>query len=99
MPVPRPLSENEKDSVSSFQALRTAVHEGPLYTASRKDKTRTAGGMPMKTYGEDQYNDQFSGGRGKKEDIDPFNGVPTYEQKYESKKRVVPQLSGRPFSK
>lgn len=55
----------------------------------------------MKTYGEDQYNDQFSGGRGKdgKEDIDPFVGVPTFEQKYESKKRDVPQLSGRPFSK
>lgn len=53
----------------------------------------------MKTYGEDQYNDQFSGGRGKKEDIDPFVGVPTYEQKYENKKRNVPQLSGRPFSK
>jgi hypothetical protein len=54
----------------------------------------------MKTFGEDQFNDQFFVGRtkGGKEEVDPFTGVPTYGQKYEAKQRVIPQLSGRPFS-
>jgi len=93
IPIPAPLTEKEKREIAHYRNLRDQIHQGPLYTKARKLDSC----IPAKTYGEDQYNNQY--GTKSAADIDPFVGVPTYSMKYDQKKRVIPQLSGRPFNK
>ncbi|KAL3420066.1 hypothetical protein PVAG01_08565 [Phlyctema vagabunda] len=93
VPVPAPITEKEKKQIKHYTELREQIHQGPLYTQpSKRDPN-----APAKTYGEDQFAERY--GAKSKADVDPFVGVPTYSQKYEQKKRVIPQLSGRPFNK
>ncbi|PQE06183.1 hypothetical protein CJF30_00005148 [Rutstroemia sp. NJR-2017a BBW] len=88
---PSPLSPHERTQVKYYRTLRDKIHRGPLYTHS----TRRDLDDPLRTFGEDQLNEQY--GREKKADFDPFLGVETYSMKYERKKRSIPLLSGRTY--
>ncbi|PQE13457.1 hypothetical protein CJF32_00005348 [Rutstroemia sp. NJR-2017a WRK4] len=90
---PSPLSPHERTQVKYYRTLRDKIHRGPLYTHS----TRRDLDDPLRTFGEDQLNEQY--GREKKADFDPFLGVETYSMKYERKKRSIPLLSGRTYHK
>jgi hypothetical protein len=93
IPFAAPPTESEKQAIRFYRDLRDQIHHGPLYT---KAPPRDPNNLP-KVFGEDQENALFEI-KGKT-DIDPFVGVPTYTMKYDRKERVIPQLSGRPFSK
>jgi DNA-directed RNA polymerase III subunit RPC7 len=80
------LTDKEKSQVKNFKATQDAIHHGPLYTHPTKPDTNA----PAKTFSEDQFNKQY-GGHGKA-DIDPFNNVETYSQKYDPPKRTLPDL-------
>jgi DNA-directed RNA polymerase III subunit RPC7 len=93
VPVPAIPTEKEKREVSFYLGLREQIHRGPVYTQPQApDPTQ-----PPKTYGQDQFNDQYHNKL--KPDINPFEAMPRYSQKFEEKKRTVPQLSDRPFGK
>jgi DNA-directed RNA polymerase III subunit RPC7 len=92
VPVAAIPTEKEKREVAFYLGLRDQIHKGPLYTAPQ---TRDA--KPTKVYGEDQFNDQFHNKM--KLDVDPFEGMPRYSWRYDQQKRVIPQLSARPFGK
>ncbi|RDW77235.1 hypothetical protein BP6252_05288 [Coleophoma cylindrospora] len=93
VPIPAPVTEKERKEIKHYKDLQDQIHQGPLYTQpSKRDPN-----APAKTYSEDQFNERY--GVKSKADVDPFTGVPTYTQKYEQKKRVIPELSGRPFNK
>lgn len=70
--------------------MRDRIHQSSIYTNSSTQSSLT------KTYGEDQFNNQYL--HRSKTDIDPFLGVPTYSEKYEAKARTIPQITGS-FSK
>lgn len=93
VPIPAPVTEKERKEIKHYKDLQDQIHQGSLYTQpSKRDPN-----APAKTYSEDQFNERY--GVKSKADVDPFTGVPTYTQKYEQKKRVIPELSGRPFSR
>jgi hypothetical protein len=78
--------------ISQYKRLQSQVHRGPLYTQpTKRDAT-----APAKTFGEDQFNRQYS--TNPKADFDPFTGVETYSQRLQPKVNEIPKLSGRPFS-
>lgn len=78
--------------IKNYKGLQKDIHRGPLYTQPTK---RDANG-PAKTFGEDQFNRQYS--TNPKADFDPFTGVETWSQRFQPKKNDIPKLAGRPFS-
>jgi DNA-directed RNA polymerase III subunit Rpc31 len=90
---PAPLTDKEKREISHYKRLQKEVHKGPLYT----QPTKRDANAPAKTFGEDQFNRQYS--TNPKADFDPFTGVETYSQRFQPKKNEIPKFAGRPFSK
>ncbi|PMD46891.1 hypothetical protein L207DRAFT_551781 [Hyaloscypha variabilis F] len=90
---PAPLTDKEKREIGHYKRLQRQVHRGPLYTQpTKRDAT-----APAKTFGEDQFNRQYS--TNPKADFDPFTGVETYSQRLQPKVNEIPKFSGRPFNK
>ncbi|KAG0650441.1 hypothetical protein D0Z07_3154 [Hyphodiscus hymeniophilus] len=90
----KPLTGKEKRQIKAQKKLIDDTHRGPFYT----EPTKRDADSPAKTFSEADQNSQY--GVLGKADVDPFNGVETYSQKYAPKKRTVPQLSARaPFEK
>ncbi|CAO1596914.1 DNA-directed RNA polymerase III subunit C31 [Xanthoria calcicola] len=82
---PAPLSKTEKAQVASFLTLRSRIHEGPFYTIL--DNTARVS-KPAKT---------SSTAAAAAANFDPFEGMPTYSQKYIKTRRRLPKLSARPY--
>lgn len=90
LPAPHALTREDKRIIQNAKALRDTIHEGPLYTESKKTDPFEA----KRIFSEEQHNAQYQ----TQAFFDPFEaGVPTYSLKYTRKKRTIPQLSGRPF--
>jgi DNA-directed RNA polymerase III subunit RPC7 len=90
---PAPFTDKEKREIGHYKRLHSQVHRGPLYTQpTKRDAT-----APAKTFGEDQFNRQYS--TNPKADFDPFTGVETYSQRLQPKVNEIPKFSGRPFSR
>ncbi|KAL8749477.1 MAG: hypothetical protein Q9199_007660 [Rusavskia elegans] len=81
---PAPLSKTEKAQVASFLALRSRIHEGPFYTIL--DNNARIGRSA-----------KSSSTTAAAANFDPFEGMPTYSQKYIKKRRRLPKLSARPY--
>ena len=79
---PRPLTKDERLQVARFRSLRDRIHEGPLYTVLGD-------------------NDRISKTEGRANtaaaQFDPFEGMPTYSQRYARKRRKIPKLDTRPY--
>ncbi|KAF2453319.1 DNA-directed RNA polymerase III, subunit Rpc31 [Lineolata rhizophorae] len=88
LPVSRKPYPSERFAVSQYRALRSRIHEGPLYTVLT-DPTSAHVTKP--------------GARGAATatataNVDPFEaGVPTYSMKYRRKRRRIPRLDTRPY--
>ncbi|KAL8944125.1 MAG: hypothetical protein Q9216_000630 [Gyalolechia sp. 2 TL-2023] len=78
---PAPLSGAEKAQVAAFLSLRARFHEGPFYTTLDND-ARVGKSKTIKASAAT---------------FDPFEGMPTYSQKYMKKRRRLPKLSARPY--
>ncbi|KAI4172365.1 MAG: hypothetical protein LQ343_003624 [Gyalolechia ehrenbergii] len=78
---PAPLSNAEKAQVAAFRSLRARIHEGPFYTTLDND-ARVGKNKTVKASAAT---------------FDPFEGMPTYSQKYMKKRRRLPKLSARPY--
>ncbi|MCJ1409885.1 hypothetical protein MMC19_003969 [Ptychographa xylographoides] len=79
---PKALTKDERRQVARFRSLRERIHEGPLYTVLG-DNVRIS-----KTQGRaNSASAQF----------DPFEGMPTYSQRYTKKRRKIPKLDTRPY--
>ncbi|KAL9598026.1 MAG: hypothetical protein Q9219_004782 [cf. Caloplaca sp. 3 TL-2023] len=85
-PPPAPLTPTEKGRVSAFRSLRACIHEGPFYTIL--DGNARAGKISSTTR---------SASSAAAARFDPFEGMPTYSQKYMKKRRRLPKLSARPY--
>ncbi|MCJ1474000.1 hypothetical protein MMC13_002656 [Lambiella insularis] len=79
---PKPLSKDERTQVARYRSLRDRIHEGPLY-AVLGDNVRIS-----KT--ENRANTAAA-------HFDPFEGMPTYSQRYQRKARKIPKLDTRPY--
>ncbi|MCJ1437007.1 hypothetical protein MMC27_006390 [Xylographa pallens] len=79
---PKPLTKDERLQVARFRSLRDRIHEGPLYTVLG-DNVRIS-----KTEG--RANTAAA-------QFDPFEGMPTYSQRYARKRRKIPKLDTRPY--
>ncbi|KAI9817324.1 MAG: hypothetical protein M1826_001639 [Phylliscum demangeonii] len=79
---PSALTAAERAQVARFRAFRARMHDGPLYTI--------LGGGP-------RAGQQGGGGGRLGTVIDPFEGMPTYTQKYKKKTRKIPRLDTRPY--
>lgn len=75
-----------------YRNLLDEIHRGPLFT----QPTKRDPDAPAKTFSEDQFNCQY--GSNRKADMDPFNGVETYSQRFAPKKNELPKLSDKSFS-
>ena len=80
---PRPLTKDERIQVSRFRSLRDRIHEGPLYTVLG-DNIRI---------GKTEGRTNSVAAR-----FDPFEGMPTYSQRYTRTRRKIPKLDTRPYS-
>ncbi|KAL8949576.1 MAG: hypothetical protein Q9222_004324 [Ikaeria aurantiellina] len=78
---PAPLTPAEKTQVAAFRAFRSRIHEGPYYTVLDHDA------RVGKTNSRAAAAASF----------DPFEGMPTYSQKYVKKRRQLPKLDARPY--
>ncbi|KAI9793657.1 MAG: hypothetical protein M1816_007552 [Peltula sp. TS41687] len=85
-PKPTPLSRTERLQVGRYRAFRDRVHEGPLYTVLG-DNHRVA--KQGSSHGGSNNNSALL--------VDPFEGMPTYSQKYRKKTRRLPRLDTRPY--
>lgn len=80
-PIAEPPSAEEKRIVHHYRTLRARIHDGPLYTVLG-DNVRIS-----KTGRHSPPAAHF----------DPFEGQPTYTQRYKRKRNTLPRLSTRPF--
>ena len=80
--LPKPLTKDERIQVAQFRSLRHRIHDGPFYTVLG-DNVRVG----------------KAGEKGKNiaAHFDPFEGMPTYSQRYTRKKRRIPKLDHRPY--
>lgn len=78
---PCPLSHIEKSQVQKILAFRQAIHEGKMYTVLG---AQTGNVQPGKKTGTGQQMVK-----------DPFEGMPSYSQKYVKQRRTLPDFSGR----
>ena len=90
---PAALTDREVREIGHYKRIQKEVHRGPLYT----QPTKRDASAPAKTFGEDQFNRQYS--TNPKADFDPFTGVETYSQAFQPKANELPKFAGRPFSK
>ena len=81
---PKPLSKDERIQIARLRTLRDRIHEGPLYTVLGNDARVAKNG------------DKGSSAAAQ---FDPFEGMPTYSQRYTRKKRKLPKLDTRPYGK
>ena len=79
--VPGPITARERTQVAHFRTLRDRIHEGPLYTVLGDSNNRVT----------------KPGGAPSRVLVDPFDGMPTYTQKYRKKARKIPRLDTRPY--
>jgi len=85
-PVADPPNAEERRIVHHYRTLRARIHDGPFYTILGSD-VRISKSRP-------------NGGRSPvAAHFDPFEGQPTYTQKYKRKRNTLPRLSTRPFVK
>ena len=85
--LPKPLTKDERIQVARFRSLRERIHEGPLYTIL--GDTARVGKIGEKSRTVAAGGTQF----------DPFEGMPTYSQRYTRKKRKIPKLDTRPYGR
>ncbi|EFX03989.1 DNA-directed RNA polymerase 3 subunit [Grosmannia clavigera kw1407] len=98
VPTAAPLAPQERQVVDRFLLMREQIHSSPLYTQTRIRKDGDGDGDGSgKAYGQDQINRQY--GIRTKATLDPFTAVPLYSHRFEKQDRVLPDLTGRPFSK
>jgi len=79
---PKPLTKDQRIQVARFRSLRDRIHEGPLYTVLG-DNVRI---------GKSEGRANTAAAR-----FDPFEGMPTYSQRYARKRRKIPKLDTRPY--
>lgn len=85
-PVADPPTADERRIVHHYRTLRARIHDGPFYTVLGSD-VRISKSRP-------------NGGRSPAAaHFDPFEGQPTYTQRYKPKRNTLPRLSTRPFVK
>ncbi|KAH7046067.1 DNA-directed RNA polymerase III, subunit Rpc31 [Macrophomina phaseolina] len=80
-PIAPPPRRDEKLAVARYRALRERIHEGPLYTVLG-DQSRVSKSRTSATSAVV---------------LDPFEGMPTYGQKYKKQRRKIPRLDTRPY--
>ncbi|KAL0265308.1 DNA-directed RNA polymerase III subunit C31 [Diplodia seriata] len=80
-PIAPPPRREEKIAVARYRALRERIHEGPLYTVLGDHSRVTKRGAVASSAVV----------------IDPFEGMPTYGQKYKKQRRKIPRLDTRPY--
>ncbi|GME63562.1 putative DNA-directed RNA polymerase III subunit rpc7 protein [Neofusicoccum parvum] len=80
-PIAPPPRRDEKLAVARYRALRERIHEGPLYTVLG-DHSRVT--KPRAHASSAVV-------------LDPFEGMPTYGQKYKKQRRKIPRLDTRPY--
>ena len=78
----KPLSHDERIQVARFRSLRDNIHSGPLYTVLGDNVKVAKPGT--------------KGGLAVAQ-LDPFEGMQSYSQKYKRRERRVPKLDTRPY--
>lgn len=81
-PIAPPPRRDEKIAVARYRALRERIHEGPLYTVLGDHSRVSKRGAAASSAVV----------------LDPFEGMPTYGQKYKKQRRKIPRLDTRPYS-
>jgi DNA-directed RNA polymerase III subunit RPC7 len=81
-PLAEPPSADEKRAVHHYRTLRARIHDGPLYSVIGDNVRVSKSGRRSPPAAH----------------FDPFEGQPTYTQRYKRKKNTLPDLSKRPFS-
>jgi len=82
-PIAEPPSADEKRVVHHYRTLRARIHDGPLYSVIGDNVRVSKSGRKSPLAAH----------------FDPFEGQPTYTQRYKRKKNTLPNLSTRPFVK
>ncbi|KAJ9649638.1 DNA-directed RNA polymerase III subunit C31 [Coniosporium apollinis] len=87
-PIAKPPRRLERIQVAHYRALRERIHEGPLYTVLGDNVRvgKTGSSAP-------------SAAAAAAATFDPFEGMPTYTQKYKKQRRKIPRLDMRPYVK
>ncbi|KAB2576554.1 hypothetical protein DBV05_g4820 [Lasiodiplodia theobromae] len=80
-PIAPPPRRDEKIAVARYRALRERIHEGPLYTVLGDHSRVSKRGAVASSAVV----------------VDPFEGMPTYGQKYKKQRRKIPRLDTRPY--
>lgn len=80
--APNPLTEKEKAQVAAYRELRDRINRGPLY-AVLGDNVKVTKQKGYKPSGRPL--------------MDPFDGVETYSQRYQVRKKTLPKLDTRPY--
>jgi len=81
-PVAEPPSADEKRVIYHYRTLRARIHDGPLYAVLDANARISKKGRARSPAAAH---------------FDPFEGQPTYTQRYKKKRNTLPTLSTRPF--
>jgi len=87
-PSVRPPSTFELGAVARFRALRRRIREGPFYTGPLGDVLLGSEGKEGNAAGH---------GEKRKRDIDPFEDMPSWGQKYKVQARRLPRFDTREY--
>jgi DNA-directed RNA polymerase III subunit RPC7 len=95
-----PLRKAEVARIQHFRTLRKSHHDGPLYTildpSARISKPSDLPGM--RTFGYSTAQAAANAAINTKE-VNPFEALPTFSQKYKKPRRPVPKLEGGDYIK
>lgn len=80
-PIAEPPSSYEKRIVAHYRTLRARIHDGPFYTVLDSSARISKTGQRSPPAAH----------------FDPFDGRPTYSQRFVRKRNTLPRLSTRPF--
>lgn len=94
LPKVRPPTKFEKGAVLRFRALRRRIHEGPFYTGPLGDVGKRGTGE-----GGGSEEGTLKRKRGEQRDVDPFEDMPRYTQKYRQVAKRLPRFDTREYRK